>query len=178
MCMGCLLLYILAFADILKIYVELDMIIKQLIREAGRVIERLTETYPCDSCNVEVCYRRCYKITLWAEKAKEKLAEYENTEEEGRLVVLPCKVGDKVYQIISRYTECTPFGDTFDESSCCGCEEECDSHQTYEIVETKVYTLEDIAWNIRCGNWGKNIFTDREEAEKALERMRQSNATN
>ena len=72
------------------------MIIKQLIREAGRVIERLTETYPCDSCNVEVCYRRCYKITLWAEKAKEKLAEYETAEEEGRLVVLPC---DTVYFI-------------------------------------------------------------------------------
>ena len=41
-----------------------------------------------------------------------------------------------------------------------------------------MYTLEDIAWNIRCGNWGKNIFIDIEEAEKALERMRQNNAAN
>ena len=62
------------------------------------MIERLTETYPCDSCNVEVCYRRCYKITLWAEKAKEKLAEYETAEEDGRLVILPkCNIGDTVY---------------------------------------------------------------------------------
>lgn len=104
----------------------------------------------------------------------DKLAEYERTEEEKRLLVLPCKVGDKVYQIISRYTKCTPYGDTFDESSCCGCEEECDSHREYEIIETKAYPLEDIAWNIRCGNWGKNIFTDREEAERALEEMKRT----
>lgn len=52
--------------------------------------ERLTETYPCDLCNVEFCYRQCYKMTLWAEKAKEKLAEYETAEKDGRLVVLPC----------------------------------------------------------------------------------------
>src|SRR5699024_1871825 len=38
-------------------------------------------------------------MTLWAEKAKEKLAEYENAEEEGRLVVLPCKPWDKVYAL-------------------------------------------------------------------------------
>lgn len=58
--------------------------------------ERLTETYPCDLCNVEFCYRQCYKMTLWAEKAKEKLAEYETAEKDGRLVVLPC---DTVYFI-------------------------------------------------------------------------------
>lgn len=58
--------------------------------------ERLIEAYPCDSCNVQLCYRQCYKMTRWAEKAKEKLAEYETAEEEGRLVVLPC---DTVYFI-------------------------------------------------------------------------------
>lgn len=45
------------------------------VKEVRKVAEYLIETYPCDSCNVEVCYRRCYKMTLWAEKAKEKLAE-------------------------------------------------------------------------------------------------------
>ena len=75
------------------------MIIKQLGQEVEQVTERLTETYPCDLCNVEFCYRQCYKMTLWAEKAKEKLAEYETAEDEGRLVVLPCKVGSPVYEI-------------------------------------------------------------------------------
>ena len=58
--------------------------------------ERLIEAYPCDSCNVQLCYRQCYKMTRWAEKAKEKLAEYETADEERRLVVLPC---DTVYFI-------------------------------------------------------------------------------
>ena len=61
------------------------------------MIERLVETYPCNSCNVEVCYRRCYKMTLWAEKAKEKLTEYETAEDKGKIVVMPCKVGDNLF---------------------------------------------------------------------------------
>lgn len=60
------------------------MIIKQLIREVERVTEQLTKIYPCDWCNVEVCSRLCYRMTRWAEAAKEKLAKYETTEEEGR----------------------------------------------------------------------------------------------
>ena len=63
------------------------------------MIERLTEIYPCNKCNVEFCSRLCYRMTRWAEKAKEKLDEYETAEEEGRLLFLPCKVGDKVYII-------------------------------------------------------------------------------
>ena len=35
----------------------------------------------------------------------EKLAEYETAEEEGRLAVLPCKVGDTVYVIENKYIE-------------------------------------------------------------------------
>ena len=145
--------------------------------------ERMTEDFYDDMQKIT---RRCVKsdnIDLNCggddlQDVIDRLAEYEIAEEEGRLLVLPCKVGDKVYQMISRYTECTPFGDTFDEYSCCGCEEECDSHKEYEIIETKAYTLEDIAWNIRCGNWGKNIFTDRESAEKALKEMNKDNGTN
>ena len=45
--------------------------------------ERLTETYPCNKCKVEFCSRLCYRMTRWAEIAKEKLAEYETTEEDG-----------------------------------------------------------------------------------------------
>lgn len=36
-------------------------------------------------------------MTLWAEKAKEKMAEYEAAQEDGRLIVLPCKVGDSLF---------------------------------------------------------------------------------
>lgn len=40
--------------------------------------------------------------------AIEKLAEYEDAEEQGLLLRLPCKVGDKVYQISENFIEpCT-----------------------------------------------------------------------
>lgn len=155
--------------------------IEQILDGVEQVTERLSANCPCNKCGKDkkcvLAKEACEDFLKWEDNCIKKLAEYETAEEEGRLVVLPCKVGDKVYQIISRYTECTPYGDTFDESSCCGCEEECDSHKEYEIIETKAYTLEDIAWNIRCENWGRNIFTDREEAEKVLEEMKKNNAT-
>ena len=44
-------------------------------------------------------------MTRWAEIAKDKLAEYETAEKEGRLVVLPCKVGYAVYVIKNRHIE-------------------------------------------------------------------------
>lgn len=152
-------------------------------REVNTLNERLTEDFYDDMQKIT---RHCAKsdnIDLNTggddfQDIIDKLAEYEITEEDGRLVVLPCRVGDKVYQIISRYTECTPYGDTFDESYCCGCEEECDSHKVYEIIEIKAYTLENIAWNIRCENWGKNLFIDRDSAEKALKEMEKGNAAN
>ena len=110
--------------------------------------ERLTETYPCDLCNVEFCYRQCYKMTLWTEKAKEKLAEYETAEEEGRLVVLPCRVGTRVYEI---YQFC--------------------GYGAWEIEEHKI-KLEDL------DKIGKTVFLTREEAEKASREMEEDDAAN
>lgn len=55
-------------------------------------------------------------MTRWAEKAKEKLDEYETAEEEGRLVVLPSNQvwesqGDIVYYIYDyEITECVNCG--------------------------------------------------------------------
>ena len=37
----------------------------------------------------------------------DKLCEYEDLEEDGRLIRLPCKVGDKVYHPSSKFTKCT-----------------------------------------------------------------------
>ena len=104
-------------------------------------------------------------------EAIDKLAEYETAEEEGRLIILPCKVGDTVYEIRSRYSICTPFGDRFDEYSCQGCYEQCDSKKEYIIDEYKIHILEDVVRHIRCNNWGRTIFTTREDAEKALKEI-------
>ena len=117
--------------------------------------ERLIEAYPCDSCNVQLCYRQCYKMTRWAEKAKEKLAEYETAEKEGRLVVLPCKVGSTVYRIL--YT--LAFGEIGDKAE-----------KHYFIRETSFeYGMID--------DLNETVFLTREEAEKALKEMEIGNET-
>ena len=104
--------------------------------------ERLIEAYPCDSCNVQLCYRQCYKMTRWAEKAKEKLAEYETAEEQGRLMVLPC---DTVYFICDKGTK--------------------DAHvRTKSILDLLVYDINGIDKDGR-------YWSVKEEAEKALKEM-------
>lgn len=93
----------------------------------------------------------------------EKLAEYETAEEEGRLVVLPCKVGDTVWMIHQELTDSIHF--TISKMS---------------IVELRGNRINPI-WFVIDGEYGKTsfspseigktIFLTREEAEKALEEM-------
>lgn len=75
-------------------------------------------------------------------KASEKLAEYEDLEEQGLLVKLPCKVGTEVYYIlgIPNKMPCT--------------------------IDKCVFELSDVH------KIGKSLFLTREEAEKKLEEMK------
>ena len=133
--------------------------------------ERLTKTYPCDSCNEQFCSRLCYRMTRWAEIAKEKLSEYETAEEEGRLVVLPCKVGDTVWVITHPFNvldDCDFYEDANDEIY----ESYISSVTFYEDSnQYRIYTKDFIkAYFMEC-DFGKSIFLTREEAEKALKEM-------
>lgn len=117
--------------------------------------ERLSDKNPCDSCKVdrqignpnrwECECSRCDKPNDWKNECVKKLAEYEIAEEEGRLVVLPCKVGDIVYKIMCQR-------DNFDD-------------RPYRIITSVNFRL-DMADDI-----GKTVFLTREEAEKALKEM-------
>lgn len=71
-----------------------------------------------------------------------KLAEYEDLEEQGRLIKLPCKVGTDIYYIlgIPNETPCT--------------------------IDSCVFELSDIH------KIGKTLFLTREEAEAKLEELR------
>ena len=72
-------------------------------------MKRLTENNKCKLPHGEEivickhseneCNDSCMKIIhcKWYKKAIEKLKHYEDLEEQGRLVKLPCKVGDTVY---------------------------------------------------------------------------------
>lgn len=108
----------------------------------------------------------CEQLAEWLEKYK----EYQQLEEQGRLVKLPCKVGDTVYCIFSRYTKCTPNSEEFDEYNCQGCEYECDSKKENYVQDMKAYSLDWIVTNLK--NFGKTVFLTKSEAEAKLKELR------
>ena len=94
---------------------------------------------------------------LWAmAELRERLKYYEDLEEQGRLLVLPCKVGDTVYEII----------------------EETVPNRYFYINEWKVQDV--LTQSIKYADeWEsydyENLYFTREEAEAALERRRKNN---
>lgn len=102
-----------------------------------------------------------------------KLAEYENLEEQGRLVKLPCKIGDTVWYV---GTDC-------DEENCIDyddcCYRGCEKINTPKIKSTVINHF--IIYGDECDTMhgidkngfylryiGKNVFFTREEAEQEL----------
>lgn len=86
----------------------------------------------------------------------EKLAEYETAEDEGRLVVLPCKVGDTVWTFYDDMSGVVDF--------------------TVEKIQIEFdkngkpyFLIDGMDFEEDC--LGRTLFFDREEAEKALEEM-------
>ena len=102
-------------------------------------------------------------------KAADKLAEYEDAEEQGLLLRLPCKPNSEVFLICSRYTHCSFEDVPFEESSCEGCEHGCDSRKELYIHRNESVGIEWIARNLN--KFGKTVFLTREEAESKLKEM-------
>lgn len=131
-------------------------------------MERLTERNADGSVKyAKGCYSGCEYLTCSMEEGYQcnhqceadvvyKLADYEDAEEQGLLLRLPCKVGDVVYSL-------TPF--------CEICEEYLDNEYACEcccrgnfVTETKFdYEM------IRM--FGKTVFLTKEEAEQALKQI-------
>lgn len=108
----------------------------------------------CDNCSQGAGNCKTVKNMI------EKLATYEDLEEQGLLVRLPCKVGDTVYVptrvLVSEFKITAIF---------------CDIHGTY------------FYWLFYCGIYertsgfserdiGKTVFLTREEAEKKLKELK------
>ena len=142
-------------------------------------MERLTNRIiiPKEERDIVVFTQGEYIDTVPAEMTHEdirkvlrKLAEYEDLEEQGLLLRLPCKVGDTVYCIYKRYTKCSENEQEFDEYSCQGCEcLECDSHKELYVQSQKAYSLDWIVSNLK--RFGKTVFLTKEEAEQKLKEM-------
>ena len=104
-----------------------------------------------------------YVGTLDGAKGKipNRLRELAEADKDGRLVVLPCKVGDMLYEVTGRKTI-----------------------SVYKVKAIRVELFEIfVEWNladgivwqslsgIRSGEIGKTVFLSREEAERAMQKM-------
>lgn len=82
-------------------------------------------------------YRRAYEIFIW------QLSEYEDLREQGRLVILPCKVDTRVYRIVPDSSVVWP------------------DPPEYKVI-WGMFKLQDV------NAFGKTVFLSEEEANVAL----------
>lgn len=152
-------------------------------------MERLTERNPSwidDEMWERACEPDCEEI----DAVYRKLKAYEDAEEQGLLLRLPCKVGTIIYKIENNTDACCKCND-FKISHCdddlCGNKNGHDEggvfyvlnpqyadkplckKQFYEIKEYKMKTIDEIFWlrNDFC----KTVFLTGEEAEAKLKEM-------
>ncbi|MBD5543773.1 MAG: hypothetical protein HDR01_05915 [Lachnospiraceae bacterium] len=124
-----------------------------------RLTERATDLFGTSciqlkACGYELCRETCDKQdgkygckNCPIEKALEKLAEYEDLEEQGKLLKLPCAVGDTIYEIYSDNIK----------------EHKVDEVSTHSIwIDNMYFDHADI---------GQNIFLTQEEAQAALSEL-------
>lgn len=93
-------------------------------------------------------------------KAADKLATYEDLEEQGLLVRLPCKVGDDLYCIVNgevKKLKVHSFG-----------------VPDFEIIDIEFKYVDGFKIVRFVGEVGKTVFLTREEAEKKLEEMKKN----
>lgn len=111
-----------------------------------------------EPCNGEGGSDMCDTYTYLLDVC-EKLAHYENAEEQGRLLILPCKLGDTVYYI---HMDC-PKDDK--KEYCTDPVEYCGKcHHRVPTIMSKKYTLYDI---------GMSVYLTEQEAKEALEGMKE-----
>lgn len=134
-----------------------------LIRECGdKLCKDICDDIECD----------CSKCEL--EKALEKLADYEDLEEQGLLVRLPVKIGDDIYKIPSKANHDLNVLNGYKANN--------------RVYHQKAYSIvfSQSGWFVQCDKdsihapnvicvdveYGKTWFLIREEAEKKLEEMK------
>ena len=106
----------------------------------------------CDVCE-EYCPHLNEDNCQCLQEVLSKLADYEDKEEQGLLIELPCKVGDTVYAL-------TPF--------CEICEEALDNEYACEICSKGNFISETKFDYEMIPMFGKVVFLTEAEAESAL----------
>ena len=100
---------------------------------------------------------------IFIHNAIDKLYEYEELEEQGLLLKLPCKIGDTVYQLINSHIyEYKVIGICFDIFQ---------NKWMYEVAYQIGLEWFKTMCDFDAFGKSKTVFLTKEEAEKALERL-------
>lgn len=115
-------------------------------------MERLIDNIYSFKDKVEEC-ENAYLLAV-----QKKLKEYEDLEEQGRLIKLSCKVGDTVYYI-------NPDKNTINELVVYG----------FDIRPLQRFVYDYMGARLNFNQFGKTVFLTREEAEAKLKELRCNN---
>lgn len=134
--------------------------------ELGVSIDKEEDCPTCSICwNCDIPPHKC----LYIKDALEKLADYEDLEEQGRLVKLPCKVGDTVWDNDSG----RPCAYTITAFSFGECEEYiCEPVTTKEAVFYYTNSSGSITGSFAESEISKSVFLKKSEAEAKLKELR------
>ena len=137
------------------------------------MMERLTEKqssgYDLKAMNGEWCNKYCeqQRVETCNEcviyQAIQKLAEYENAEEQGLLLRLPCKVGDTIYEVSYENREFVIKEHIVNEFI----------YRAYRFPRIEIYCENENGFLV-CNNIGKLdecLFLTKAEAEQKLKEM-------
>lgn len=120
--------------------------------ELGVSIDKEEDCPTCSiCCNCDIPPRKCKYIS----DALEKLADYEGLEEQGRLIKLPCKVGDTIYGLHKAMV----------------CELDTETIGISKMPSGEILYLID-GWELDKGDFGKTVFLTKSEAEAKLKELR------
>lgn len=92
-------------------------------------------------------------------KLLDRLAYYEDLEEQGRMVIMPCKIGDTVYAIRREMCKWRDID---------RCDSYCDGWGNEECWEGELEVQEEKFGLWHVAEFGKTVFLTREEAKNIL----------
>ena len=144
-------------------------------------MERLTKRGAITQKDIKELLEYSNENQFGPNEAYHKLKHYEDLEEEGKLIELPCAVGTTYYYLDLKINinedkckNCPHLcGDTLDGFWCLEADASFSNYEPkecLEIVERKFYSQEGIVAN--KSSLGVSIFLTREEAEKRLEDLK------
>lgn len=91
----------------------------------------------------------------FAENYREQLKEYQQLEEQGRLIKLPCKVGDTIYYINSNENETNEL-----------------TVYSFDIRPLQHFVCDYMGTRLNFNQFGETVFLTKSEAEAKLKELR------